>query len=215
MEKVPAQIRPLLNLIVSVEAGPDDPYNVVYGHHEHSLPKPITAMTLAELMANQAKWGKQWGSSAAGAYQIMPQTLAGLIHDLGLSGNEKFTPDLQDAFAYQLLVRRGLTQFLSGQLSTIAFGKALAQEWASFPVLADTQGAHRPIVRGQSYYAGDGLNKALLKPETVENMLSSLLLVAPPVTTPAPSKPPPVAKPSIWQTIINFILSLFGRKTNG
>ncbi len=34
-------------------------------------------------------------------------------------------------------------------------------EWASLPVLADSQGDRQRIRRGQSYYAGDGLNRAL------------------------------------------------------
>ncbi len=47
-------------------------------------------------------------------------------------------------------------------------------EWASLPVLTATKGAHRQVVRGQSYYAGDGLNKSLVKPERVEDVLRAV-----------------------------------------
>lgn len=221
---VPKSALRLLDLIGSVEAGPVDPYNVIYGHHEKSLPHPITTMTLSALMAAQAVWGHEWGSSAAGRYQIMPQTLAGLIDDLGLHGTELFSPTLQDAFGYQLLVRRGFSQFVARKTSTISFGKALAQEWASFPVLADTQGAHRYITAGQSYYAGDGLNKALLTPAKVEAVLTLLLAdPAPPTASPVakavsvPSAPviPPTPQPTepampiaFLPTIVQWIIAL-------
>jgi hypothetical protein len=54
------------------------------------------------------------------------------------------------------------------------FGKRLAQEWASFPVLAGTQGAHRYVREGETFYAGDGLNKSLVKPEQVRLVLSMM-----------------------------------------
>ncbi len=63
---------------------------------------------------------------------------------------------------------------MSGQIGVTEFGKRLAQEWASFPVLAATKGQKRTVQRGQSYYAGDGLNKALVKPEKVEAVLDQV-----------------------------------------
>lgn len=60
---------------------------------------------------------------------------------------------------------------MAGKISRTEFGKRLAQEWASFPVLAPVQGAHRKLKRGQSYYAGDGVNKALVTPGKVEAVL--------------------------------------------
>lgn len=215
MTSVPAKAKQILDLIASVEAGPNDQYNVVYGHHEHSLPKPITAMTLSELMANQAHWGKEWGSSAAGRYQIMPQTLAGLIHSLNLNGTELFSPATQDALGYQLLVNRGYIGFTQRSISIIGFGLNLAKEWASFPVLAPVYGAHRMLTRGQSYYAGDGLNKALLKPETVEALLTSILATPgaveaqTPLPAPPPTPTPPKAAPAASLTILERILNWF------
>lgn len=166
---VPAGAALLLDFIAGFESNGD--YNVIYGHHENKLPAPITSMTLNALLEAQADWGPRWGSSAAGRYQFMPPTLRGLMQKMQLSGDEPFTPDMQDMLAYQLLKGRGYPRYRSGALSRDEFGKQLAMEWASLPVLAPTQGAKRPVERGQSYYAGDGKNRALVKPERVEQLL--------------------------------------------
>ena len=70
----------------------------------------------------------------------------------------KFVPDLQDRFGFALLKRRGWDDFAANRLSLKDFGNRLAREWASFPVLSDQQGQHRTVRRGESYYAGDGIN---------------------------------------------------------
>jgi hypothetical protein len=48
-------------------------------------------------------------------------------------------------------------------------------EWASVPVFSVIKGQKRKVTRGQSYYAGDGINKALTKPEAVEAILDQVL----------------------------------------
>lgn len=163
----------LLDFIAGYESGGD--YNILYGHHERGLPHPITSMTLNQLLTAQIGWGREWGSSAAGRYQMMQPTLAGLQKTLGLGGSEAFAPDLQDRLGYQLLKQRGYAGFMARQISLIQFAKNVAEEWASMPVLAATQGAHRPIVEGQSYYAGDGLNKALVSAPAFEGALTKAL----------------------------------------
>jgi muramidase (phage lysozyme) len=170
---VPAGAALLLDFIYRTETSEAPPacYAVIYGHKQHKLVKPLTAMTLDEVVKAQRAWSKNHGSSAAGAPQFMRNTLIGLMEELGLRGSQKLDPDLQDRLAYHLLKRRGYEGFLAGTISRSEFGKRLAQEWASFPVLAGTKGAHRSVKRGFSYYAGDGLNKSLTKPETVEAVL--------------------------------------------
>lgn len=182
-KSVPAGAAYLLTFIYLTETDRDPPdcYEVIYGHNEQKLPKPITTMTLDEIEASQASWSKRFGSSATGAAQFMkntldaPGTLADIEGEMGLTGREFFTPDLQDRMAYHLLKRRGYLRFVAGELTAVEFGKKLAQEWASFPVLAATQGAKRKLTRGQSYYAGDGVNKALTKPEDVEAVLRQVV----------------------------------------
>lgn len=212
---VPLAAARMLDFIRDTEVGTDGPagYGVIYGHNQDKLPEPLTRMTIDEVIGAQASWSKRFGSSASGGYQFMRATLTDLKRELGLRGTQILDPDLQDRLGYHLLKRRGYAEFMSGRITKTEFGKRLAQEWASFPVLSDTRGAHRVVTRGQSYYAGDGLNKALVKPEEVEGVLEemkSLGDVMPaavavpeprpdmvePIPTPAPRPPEPIATPT-------------------
>lgn len=159
-------------------------YEVIFGHRQKALPKALTSMTLGEVQEAQRTWKtKAWAakfnstvaSSAAGAPQFMEKTLADLIVELRLRLTQIFDGDLQDRLGYHLLKRRGYEEFMAGRMSRIQFGRRLAQEWASFPVLADTQGQKRSVTRGQSFYAGDGVNKALVSPQMVEAVLDRAL----------------------------------------
>jgi len=168
-------------------------YDTVYGNNQAKLPKPVTRMTVDEVLAAQPGWSKRFGSSATGRYQFMNKTLGELKRELGLRGSQLFDGDLQDRLAFHLLKRRGYQDYAAGRLSVVDFGKKLAQEWASFPVLADTEGAHRRVTRGQSYYAGDGVNKSLVKPEKVESVLSAMLVLEDAHAVPAPPIEPGIS----------------------
>ncbi|MBX5130828.1 tape measure protein [Rhizobium lentis] len=77
---------------------------------------------------NRAKYGDGKGSSALGKYQIVGQTLEGLIKEMGLSGNELFDEKMQDQMAMRLLNRR------------LASGEGLAglrKEWTSLKNVSD------------------------------------------------------------------------------
>lgn len=197
---IPAPAAKILRFVSSIEAPRG--YDTIYGNNQNKLPKPITQMTLDEVQKAQPSWTKRFGSSAAGAYQIMrdtmdsPKTMADLEGEMGLSGSELFDPDMQDRMAFHLLKRRGYEQFMAGRIGVVAFAKRLAQEWASFPVLAATKGAHRQVKRGQSYYAGDGVNKALVPAEDIESLLNEVLAVkgeqrVAPTPAPAEQRPTP------------------------
>ena len=130
----------------------------------------------------------------------MRATLRDLKEQLRLRGaTQKLDPNLQDRLGYHLLKRRGYEAFADGRLSTEAFALALAQEWASMPVLRACKGAHRTVNRGQSYYAGDGQNRALISPEKFESALAAAkaaISAAP--TSPKPEeKRMPSDKPSV------------------
>ncbi len=154
-------------------------YDVIYGHNQDKLAKPLTSMTYGEVVDAQRSWTKRFGSSAAGAPQFMRRTLIDLAKaNLWLEGDQLFDADLQDELAYKLLIRRGYDLFVAGRMTRTEFGKRLAQEWASFPVLANTDGDKRAVLRGQSYYAGDGLNKSLTSPEKVEAILDKVKQIA-------------------------------------
>lgn len=163
------EIKYLLDFISIKESGKD--YNVVYLNKQNKLPKPITEMTLSELITWQKWLGNKYGSSASGRYQHIRKTLESQIKRLGLSKELIFNPPLQDDLGWDLLIQRGLNKFLSGKMSRTDFGNELAKEWASLPILSNINGKRR----GQSYYAGDGLNAAHQKPEKVEQILDTVL----------------------------------------
>lgn len=196
---VPPGAAILLGFIYKTETGRDgdDAYKTLFAHSDKHLAKPITEWTLDEVEADGPRRTRAFGSSAAGAGQFMrdtldkPGTLQDIEGEMGLTGRELFSPDLQDRMAFHLLKRRGYQAFVSGRISATDFGKRLAQEWASFPVLAATKGQKRDVVRGQSYYAGDGLNKSLVTPEAVEEVLARVLAISIAEQAPVPFPPPP------------------------
>uniref|UniRef100_UPI0030C71F9B hypothetical protein n=1 Tax=Sinorhizobium sp. KGO-5 TaxID=1470810 RepID=UPI0030C71F9B len=210
----------LLDAIGGIEAPRG--YDTIYGNNQDKLAKLLTSMTYGDIVEAQASWTKRFKSSAAGRYQFMRATLIGIAQEIpSLRGDLIFDKDLQDRLGYYLLLRRGYEKFIAGDMSILAFGKAIAQEWASFPVLAPCQGAHRAVRRGQSYYAGDGLNKALVKPERVEAILRQVLAAADaeplvPLPKPSPAGPQPqsvpAAKPSLWAVLAQLLAKLLGAR---
>ena len=176
---VPIAAARMLDFIRATEVGTDGPsgYQVIYGFNQDKLPTPITQMTIDAVIAAQASFTKRFGSSATGGYQFMRATLKDLKRELGLRGTQVLDPDLQDRLGYHLLKRRGYEAFMAGRMRRGEVGKRLAMEWASFPVLADTRGAHRDLERGQSYYSGDALNKALVSPEEVERVIDEMATI--------------------------------------
>ena len=210
---IPRSAALLLDFIGDVETGrkPPEAYEVLFGHRQDRLTKPLTRMTVDEVIAagpTWAKWGSP-GSSAAGRYQFMNATLKDLKAQLGLGGIQVFDANLQDRLGFHLLKRRGYDAFMAGSITPTEFGRRLAMEWASLPVLANTKGAHRNVTRGQSYYAGDGVNKSLITPEQVEAVLRQARGAnGAPVP---PDYEPPVSGPASnrdWRMIVGIIAGL-------
>ncbi|EPX82103.1 phage tail tape measure protein [Salipiger mucosus] len=71
----------------------------------------LVAMTLNEVLALQRKMlahpDNPHNSSAVGRYQIVSKTLRGLMEEMGLTGGELFSADLQDQMADILIEGRG------------------------------------------------------------------------------------------------------------
>jgi muramidase (phage lysozyme) len=142
----------LLELIGQKEANGN--YNLAYGGKQVNF----TDMSINEVLRWQDNYVAGGSpSSAAGKYQFIRGTLRSLKSELGLSGEEKFSPEMQDKLAEALLERRGYSDYLEGNISEDKFMNNLSKEWASLP----KDGS------GRSYYAGDGLNKAGVSPETL------------------------------------------------
>ena len=175
------QARPLMELIGAKESSSD--YNKAYLGKK----APFTDMTLNDVLKWQDEYlnwqrknrkGKT-PSSAVGKYQIIKPTLKGLMKNMKLKGDEKFTPELQDAMIVELMKGRKYDDWLKGEISDEDFANNLAQEWASFPVVSDMEvtdkktGKKRNLKRGQSYWSNVADNKALITPEEVLEALKA------------------------------------------
>ena len=148
----PIQSGALLDLIGQHESGGN--YNIVWGGNSYNL----TGSTIDQVLNLQQSFiSKGAKSSAVGKYQFIRKTLLGLKSELRIDGSTLFNQSLQDRLALHLLKKRGLDKYLQGKISESTFMRNISMEWASFP--KDTG--------GQSYYAGDGLNKAGVSPSTV------------------------------------------------
>ncbi|MFN3248727.1 hypothetical protein [Roseibium album] len=160
------RFRPLLDVIGGAETGGN--YNAFYASANNISEPNIVNMTLSEVRRWQNERVDSGSpSSATGRYLFLRKTLDRLSAEVGLSGNEAFDSLTQDVLAVRLLERRGLEQFLSDELTEEQFILNLAKEWASIPVPFDLRRGERTVRKGQSYYTGDGLNKAGVKLEAV------------------------------------------------
>lgn len=124
-------------------------YNSRFGDKKLRLKDDLSEYTIGELLAaQQASRVAGAKSTAVGKYQFIYKTLKALAAKLGTHPSVKFTPEMQDTFAYELLRQRGYETWRAGGITNNTFALSLAKEWASLPH-PDT---------GRSVYAGDGLN---------------------------------------------------------
>lgn len=133
--------------------------------------KPLSQMSVGAVLDWQDSIDAKYGSEAAGAYQIMEDTLRVLAEDGKVSTTDLFDEATQDRLAIVLLEGRGLSAFLRGEISVERFGNRLAREWASLPVLTPQQGHRRRVERGESYYSGLQGNRAFGDPDAFEAVL--------------------------------------------
>jgi len=155
----------LLGLIRSAETSKG--YEDYYSGSAISPPKPLTQMTLREVRAWQDQSvaaGSE--SSAVGGYQIIRDTFDGVTKQLGFTGDELFTPEIQDQMGMHLMAEDGYNDWVAGNITDEQFGNNLAKTWAGLPVMNGTDA-------GRSYYAGDGLNASTVQPGNVIEALNA------------------------------------------
>jgi hypothetical protein len=140
------------------------------------LGRNLTDMTIGEVMGHQSSSPRRL--FAAGRYQIIPDTLKGILPSSGLTARDPFSPQNQDRLGLALIQRRKPAwDYLTGKSANRdAALLSLAQEWASLP---DPR-------TGNSFY-GSG-NRAQHTVAQVAVALdaarTSLSAQAPPPTTP-------------------------------
>lgn len=194
-------------------------FGQVYSGIPARLQVDVSKMTVADVLAWQKRIRdrKLAASTAAGGYQFIYMTLSACVREMGLKGTEIFDEALQNRMAVYLMQKRGLGEYLDGTISAEDFANNLAKEWASLPVVTAIQGQKRKLKPGQSYYAGDGLNKAFHAPDTVMALVRAIRTPekpAQPVSVPEPPKvaqeevKPPVASPAPVK--VSWLGKLFG-----
>ena len=190
----------LLDFIAKPESGGD--YNIVWGRIKRKdwPPKPLTQMTIGEVLAWQDRIDPHYMSEAAGRYQILEDTLRGLFRQAGLLETDLFNEENQDRLATRLLQRRGLNDYLAGRISTEKFCNSLAKEWASLPVVSGPK-------RGCSYYSGDGLNKSHVSVVDFMEAVRSIRNPPPVDHVPAPPKQPS----GFWASLVAALAGIFGK----
>lgn len=153
----------------------------------------VSIMPINSVLALQKKMlDAGSASTACGGYQFLRKTLLATIAQMGLTGKEVWTPELQDRMAVHLMEGRGLGRYMAGKISAEDFCNNLAKEWASLPVVTAIVGAHRKLYPGLSYYAGDGLNAALHDPAPFLALVKALRAES---SQPSPQPAPPAAEP--------------------
>ncbi|MCG8210912.1 peptidoglycan-binding protein [Tenacibaculum finnmarkense] len=112
---------------------------------------------------------------AVGRYQVIPVTLNSAISFLSLDVNKKLDEEMQDKIFDEYLIdkkRPKIISFLEGNGNVNDAMYAAAKEWASIGVeKGKTISKGRIASGGETYYAGDGLNKAHITPEQIKNVL--------------------------------------------
>ena len=161
----PAAYAPLLATIAKGESNGN--YNAYYGNASNGTIR-LTDMSVGEVMKWQEEYVRQGSvSSAAGKYQIIRPTLAGLVSQLRLDPRIRFDEALQDRLAIALLERRGAHAFVQKELTREEFAASLAKEWAALPKATGTNPS-------ESHYAGDGVNKSRVSLDEVHMALTAL-----------------------------------------
>jgi len=151
-----------------------------YGTPYSLLQKPLSKYTIGEVMNFQSRGrdsiGQLW---ATGRYQIIPDTLKGLVNSLNLPPNKVYDADTQDLLGYELLKgRENLRNYLEKQVPDTQenLEKAaldVARIWSSVGVPYPTQGRSQYVSKNQSYYAGGG-DVAKVKTEDTQDALRNL-----------------------------------------
>jgi hypothetical protein len=189
-----------LGSIITRGEGNYESYNtgtrgVAGGRVGHSYVHPpagsVTNRTINEILATESLSGNNTGRMfATGKYQTTIPTLRAARDALGLTGNERYTPELQERIFREFLLDKAgggaLAAFVrDGRGSVDGAQLAAAQEWASIAVPAGMRIGRWDADRGQyvsggpvsngrmSYYERAGTNSASM---SATNALRALLV---------------------------------------
>jgi hypothetical protein len=193
----------------SVNRGTDPRTGKSYGSTKANL----SEMTINQVLErNKKPFGDPDRMNAVGKYQIIASTMKGLVSKMGLTGEEKLTPEMQDRL-FMALMPKATTDYVSGRSSDVnAAITGLAKEYASIGVPVDMKGHVQNVRAGQSFYHGYGGNKA--NPQSLPKVAAALDVAraqtvgkptqpaTPPATSPQPAanQPKPAAPTKLPET---------------
>lgn len=140
----------LLAAVAKGESGGD--YDKIFANGKWGAPpQPLTSMTLDQAigLANSIRKNPDNPHNAGpvGKYQFVGSTLQGLKGQMGLSGNEQFTPQMQDAMAWRNLENTG------------GDPEKIRQQWTSWAGKSDAEIKQlwsQGLVQHQQFVAGGG-----------------------------------------------------------
>ncbi|WP_271784928.1 DUF4280 domain-containing protein [Aquimarina algiphila] len=144
----------------------------------------IVKMKISEVQIKQ----KNRDIFAVGRYQLIPKTLTAAISSLNLDVSKNLDEEMQDKIFDEYLIdkkRPQIIAYLEGNGSVNDAMYAAAKEWASIGVEKGKKISNIKVKEngkevlksrvatkgGESYYSGDGLNKAHITPEQIKNVL--------------------------------------------
>lgn len=157
----PINDTPMLDLLGKIE-GPEG-YTQVVHSAKLDPPKPITRMTIAEVLDYQRDLRRAGSrSSAIGRYQFIYKTLQQIVDDFNVDTGQKFNRRTQDFLARRMLER---CHFYDPDASHAKIGNCMARTWAALPVISGPK-------RGRSYYHGVAGNRALTTPQKVVSLIN-------------------------------------------
>ena len=144
------------------------------------LTKPLSEYTIGEVLAFMSKPrdanGQLW---ATGKYQIIPDTLKGLLSRAGLTKSDLYNKVNQDKLGFQLLMGRpNLANYIKGSAQDTLpnLQKAsldVAKIWSSVGVPYPMKGAKKRIEKNESYYSGGG-DRASTDTDLIQTKLKEL-----------------------------------------
>lgn len=172
------------NLIAMKESS--DNYNIcnkTKGGYQLINNVKVVELTIEEVQKKQ----KDRDLFAVGRYQLIPNTLNDAVDKLTLDIDQKLDEEMQDKIFDEYLItvkRPNIIAYLENDGSVEDAMYASAMEWASIGVqkgkrisdkLVKNDNKITKTIRyaegGESYYAGDGLNKAHITPEQIKTTL--------------------------------------------
>ncbi|WP_316014653.1 hypothetical protein [Roseobacter sp. HKCCA0434] len=137
-------------------------YDTIYTGITHMPPRPVTSMSVGEVLEWQAEAARTSVSTASGRYQIIRPTLQGLVDQGVVSRSDRFDERTQDRLGEHLLREAGWGR---PGLSAVEQANRVAGVWAALPKVSGAG-------RGQSAYEGIAGNRALTSPDVYLGLIS-------------------------------------------